>query len=100
MGDAAWFCLSSDSQKDLYGAFKQQEMLNAQTNGENADYSPAALYLIQALEREILDALAAGVYRLRPADAGCRFDPASQGFKRKSESRRFAPTAEANPGVL
>ena len=60
VGDAAWFCLSSDSQKDLYGAFKQQEMLNAQTNGENADYSPAALYLIQALEREILMPLLQG----------------------------------------
>lgn len=52
VGDAAWFCLSSESQKDLYTAFEQQELLK--TNSAAVDYSPAATSLLQAVEREIL----------------------------------------------
>jgi single-stranded-DNA-specific exonuclease RecJ len=59
MGDSAWFCLSAASQKDLYAAFKQQEILKAETEGA-ADYSAAATHLIKAAEREILTPLLQG----------------------------------------
>lgn len=60
VGDSAWFCLSPDSQKDFYAAFKQQDLLRESPHKPEADYSPAAVHLINAVEREILTPLLQG----------------------------------------
>ena len=60
VGDSAWFCLSPDSQKDLYAAFKQQEFLKEAPPDQATDYSAAAMPLLQAVEREILTPLLQG----------------------------------------
>lgn len=61
VGDPAWFCLSPASQKDFCAAFKQQEDLQSGGQGPGADYSQAALRLINAVEREILQPLIQGL---------------------------------------
>jgi single-stranded-DNA-specific exonuclease len=69
VGDQTWFCLSPDSQKDLYATFKQLALLQAQEN--RADYSAAATPLFNAIDREILQPLVQGF-----ADYGQTMDDA------------------------
>jgi single-stranded-DNA-specific exonuclease len=57
VGDQAWFCLSTASQKDLYTAFKQVELLSTGDNQQSLDYSAASRPLSQTVEREILQPL-------------------------------------------
>jgi single-stranded-DNA-specific exonuclease len=57
VGDQAWFCLTNASQKDLYAAFKQVELLPTDDQQAALDYSPAGLPLRQVVEREILQPL-------------------------------------------
>jgi single-stranded-DNA-specific exonuclease RecJ len=60
VGEQAWCGLTPDSQKAFYAAFKQQELLQANDQANEADYSEAALALIEAVEREILQPLLQG----------------------------------------
>jgi single-stranded-DNA-specific exonuclease len=57
VGDQAWFCLSNASQKDLYAAFKQVELLPTDGQASSWDYSPVGLSLLKVVDREILQPL-------------------------------------------
>ena len=55
VGDKIWFCLQTDSQKDLYAAYKQVALMLAEgDDGANADYSAAGKRLGLVVEREVV----------------------------------------------
>ena len=55
VGDKIWFCLQTDSQKDLYAAYKQVALMLAEgDDGANADYSAAGKRLGLVIEREVV----------------------------------------------
>ena len=56
VGDKIWFCLQTDSQKDLYAAYKQVALMlaEAEAGSANADYSAAGKRLGTVIEREVV----------------------------------------------
>ncbi|MEO0867251.1 MAG: single-stranded-DNA-specific exonuclease RecJ [Cyanobacteria bacterium J06642_11] len=55
LGEGVWFCMQSDSQKDLCAAYRQAHMLSS--NGADpdiADYSEAGARLCRAVERDVV----------------------------------------------
>ncbi|HEY9879538.1 MAG TPA: single-stranded-DNA-specific exonuclease RecJ [Leptolyngbyaceae cyanobacterium] len=54
VGDKIWYCLTQQSQKDLYAAYKQQMIIQTEhPDSALADYSEAGLRLGAAVEREV-----------------------------------------------
>lgn len=54
VGEEVWSCLTQQSQKDLYAAYKQQAIIQTeQPDSALADYSEAGLRLGSAVEREV-----------------------------------------------
>lgn len=59
LGDQVWFCLSPETQAILDRAWPSQHQL--QGGDPEADYSPPALALAEAVRREVLEPLIAGL---------------------------------------
>lgn len=59
LGDQVWFCLSPETQTALDRAWQSQHQL--QEGNREVDYSPPALALGEAVRREVLDPLIAGL---------------------------------------
>ncbi|MEO0540688.1 MAG: DHHA1 domain-containing protein, partial [Cyanobacteria bacterium P01_A01_bin.105] len=55
VGDSVWFCIQPGTQKDLFAAYKNAQMIAADgADPEIADYSEAGIRLGFAVEREIV----------------------------------------------
>ncbi|MBD2260052.1 single-stranded-DNA-specific exonuclease RecJ [Pseudanabaena sp. FACHB-2040] len=64
VGDKAWYCLTQQSQKDLYAAYKHQAIIQAeQSDPALADYSEAGLRLGFAVEREVIQPFFRDLYQ-------------------------------------
>ncbi|MEM9808613.1 MAG: single-stranded-DNA-specific exonuclease RecJ, partial [Cyanobacteria bacterium P01_D01_bin.56] len=63
LGDSVWFCIQSDSQKDLCAAYRHAHMLSSDgTDPDIADYSEAGARLCQAVEREVMEPFFTDLY--------------------------------------
>ncbi|MGF1457537.1 MAG: single-stranded-DNA-specific exonuclease RecJ [Leptolyngbyaceae cyanobacterium] len=64
VGDAIWYCLQTQSQKDLYAAYKYTALNAADgTDTQTADYSEAGLRLGFVVEREVVQPCFADLYQ-------------------------------------
>lgn len=81
VGDTVWFCLQSQSQKDLYAAYKYAALSASDgTDGRLADYSEAGLRLGFVTEREVVQPLFDDLYAFLvhhggPELGGIQFGP-------------------------
>ncbi|MBE7382177.1 MAG: single-stranded-DNA-specific exonuclease RecJ [Leptolyngbya sp. SIO1E4] len=84
VGDTVWFCLQTQSQKDLYAAYKHAALSTTQgTDARFADYSEAGLRLGFVTEREVIQPLFEDLYSFLihnggPELGGIQFDPGRQ----------------------
>ena len=81
VGDTVWFCLQSQSQKDLYAAYKYAALSASEsTDSRRADYSEAGLRLGFVAEREVIQPLFDDLYAFLvhhggPELGGIQFGP-------------------------
>lgn len=81
VGDTVWFCLQSQSQTDLYAAYKQAALTRTEaTDDQLADYSEAGLRLGFVAEREVVQPLFEDLYDFLihhggPELGGIQFSP-------------------------
>ncbi|NER82527.1 MAG: single-stranded-DNA-specific exonuclease RecJ [Leptolyngbya sp. SIO1D8] len=84
VGDTVWFCLQTQSQKDLYAAYKQAALSAAEgSDARFADYSEAGLRLGFVAEREVVQPLLEDLYIFLthnggPELGGIQFGPGRQ----------------------
>ncbi|MEM6251953.1 MAG: single-stranded-DNA-specific exonuclease RecJ [Cyanobacteria bacterium P01_D01_bin.156] len=63
LGDSVWFCIQSDSQKDICAAYRHAHMLTSDgADPDITDYSAAGIRLCRAVEREVMEPFFTDLY--------------------------------------
>ena len=92
MGDTVWFCLQSQSQKDLYVAYKYAALSASEdTDARAADYSEAGLRLGFVAEREVIQPLFEDLYTFLLNQGGAELGGIQFGPGRKYTLGMAAP---------